>query len=640
MSKQNSLSDFLKDLADTIRDVDGSTALIDPQDFSDRVRAIGSTGGGESGVPIEVAELPEATAETVGKVYLADAKVAPEVGQVVGDKLYFDTSKNPLDYSLGSAIIMGETQEGVHCTYVDFFALQGITGMGHCYAIGVATPDMSVFLGMPYVYCDVLTVEQFNANVGASLGLSITEFGWQTDVVDITSIKDLKITGVYEAYDFVKVKGGEYYVGITNNTFRLGKPVGDKIYFDTTKDPKDYVAFMDRCLIEVSNGTNTYTMALVDILAAQGITDYGHCYVIGLSSPDMSSILGIAYIYCDVLNVEQFNTMVGAQFGVSITQFGWQTNVIDTSAVADYEVTYNYLNLWDFLAYGNTWYDFEKAHIDEIDKLTGENTTLTTANETLTSEKLNLESQVYLLTSEKSYLQTQVSTLSIEKSNLQSQVTTLTNERDAFRGDGVASYEYDLTDEIDPFMFAGRNIYNITIGDNVKTIGEGAFYASNCGVINLGNGVTEIGNAAFGCCNWLSSITIPAGVTTLPYKAFSGVYLTGNGADGTLMNLKSVLFAENSQLTRIEAFVFERCQLLPSIELPSGVTYIGTNVFYNCLALENLTIKATTPPTLGYSIFYNCPKLTAIYVPAESVDAYKSATGWSEYADIIQAIAE
>lgn len=36
-------------------------------------------------------------------------------------------------------------------------------------------------------------------------------------------------------------------------------------------------------------------------------------------------------------------------------------------------------------------------------------------------------------------------------------------------------------------------------------------------------------------------------------------------------------------------------------------------------------------------LFY-CNVLTAIYVPAKTVEAYKAAAYWSGYADIIQAI--
>jgi len=46
----------------------------------------------------------------------------------------------------------------------------------------------------------------------------------------------------------------------------------------------------------------------------------------------------------------------------------------------------------------------------------------------------------------------------------------------------------------------------------------------------------------------------------------------------------------------------------------------------------------TTPPLGGSSMFdlTRCP----IYVPAGSVDAYKSAEFWSDYASRIQAIQE
>ena len=65
---------------------------------------------------------------------------------------------------------------------------------------------------------------------------------------------------------------------------------------------------------------------------------------------------------------------------------------------------------------------------------------------------------------------------------------------------------------------------------------------------------------------------------------------------------------------------------------------IEENAFSNCTGLTSITIEATTPPSLpfgsGFRNTNNCP----IYVPAESVDAYKSATYWSDYASRIQAI--
>ena len=50
-----------------------------------------------------------------------------------------------------------------------------------------------------------------------------------------------------------------------------------------------------------------------------------------------------------------------------------------------------------------------------------------------------------------------------------------------------------------------------------------------------------------------------------------------------------------------------------------------------------MTFNSTTPPTLYEYDLDNtndCP----IYVPAGSVETYKAASGWSEYANRIQAI--
>lgn len=49
MAKDNNLKDFLTDVADAIREKEGSTGLINPQEFSAKIRAIETGGGGESG---------------------------------------------------------------------------------------------------------------------------------------------------------------------------------------------------------------------------------------------------------------------------------------------------------------------------------------------------------------------------------------------------------------------------------------------------------------------------------------------------------------------------------------------------------------------------------------------------------------
>ena len=93
-----------------------------------------------------------------------------------------------------------------------------------------------------------------------------------------------------------------------------------------------------------------------------------------------------------------------------------------------------------------------------------------------------------------------------------------------------------------------------------------------------------------------------------------------------------------NSVTSIGGYAFSGCSSLTSITIPNSVTSIGSSVFYSCSRLTSVTVKATTPPTLGSNVFSNIYTSLVIYVPAESVDAYKAATNWSTYADKIQAI--
>jgi hypothetical protein len=75
------------------------------------------------------------------------------------------------------------------------------------------------------------------------------------------------------------------------------------------------------------------------------------------------------------------------------------------------------------------------------------------------------------------------------------------------------------------------------------------------------------------------------------------------------------------------------------IYLPNTIQVIGDYCFNNANQMVSLTCYATNPPALvGRSVFDYCSSLEHIYVPAESVSAYQSATYWSDHASIISAI--
>ena len=143
---------------------------------------------------------------------------------------------------------------------------------------------------------------------------------------------------------------------------------------------------------------------------------------------------------------------------------------------------------------------------------------------------------------------------------------------------------------------------------NIVAIGESAFL--NCwslsGKLTIPAGVTTIGESAFnGCTGLTGSLTIPAGVTTISKYAFHSC----RGFTGSLTIPASV--------TTIDNFAFYDCRgLTGSLTIPAGVTTIGKFAFYNCSGFTgSLTIPAGVT-TIGYSAFQYCSGFTGLTIPA------------------------
>ena len=154
-------------------------------------------------------------------------------------------------------------------------------------------------------------------------------------------------------------------------------------------------------------------------------------------------------------------------------------------------------------------------------------------------------------------------------------------------------------------VFRGKNISKVTLGANVTSIGEYAFY--DCNFLTevafvsatAANGLT-VGDYAFGRCDQLSSISLPAGTTSIGASAFSGCG-------------KITQFTIPEGVTDIGESAFSSSGLT-SVFIPASVTYMG----------ESKT--GTGGDYYYFDIFANCYSLTTVTVDEKS-NSYASRDG-------------
>ena len=191
------------------------------------------------------------------------------------------------------------------------------------------------------------------------------------------------------------------------------------------------------------------------------------------------------------------------------------------------------------------------------------------------------------------------------------------------------------------------SLTSVTIPDSVTVIGVSAFYSCSSLIsITIPDSVTVIGDSAFIDCNSLTSVTIPDSVTTIETWAFAwcdsltsvtipdSVTTIGSHAFYGCSSLTSITIPDS--VTTIGECAFWGCGSLTSVTISDSVTTIGESAFWGCGSLTSVYCKATTPPAGRSDMFALNASGRKIYVPMESVNKYKSASYWSEYADAIE----
>ena len=214
------------------------------------------------------------------------------------------------------------------------------------------------------------------------------------------------------------------------------------------------------------------------------------------------------------------------------------------------------------------------------------------------------------------------------------------------------------------------------IGAGVSVIPDEAF--NNCKSlpeITIPKTVERIGNNVFPGCFALTDVTIADRETELKLGSnvkspmfsscpLKSVYIGGNITYGTTANdgyspfyrntsletvritdketeisenefygctsLKSVSMGDG--IDTIGKYAFSGCSALESFSFGTGLKSIGDEAFSDCTGMKKLVSKTAVPPVCGPQALDDINKWECtLYVPQESLDAYKSAAQWKEF---------
>ena len=143
-------------------------------------------------------------------------------------------------------------------------------------------------------------------------------------------------------------------------------------------------------------------------------------------------------------------------------------------------------------------------------------------------------------------------------------------------------------------------------GDGSPTFKEMTSAPYSITASDWGNHYSTIRQYQFYYDTLLESIEIPSGITSIGSDAFNNCSA-----------LTDVIIG--SDVLTIGSGAFQYCTALTDVTIPSSITTIVSSAFYGCTALANITIPSSVT-AMGANAFYGCTSLTDITIPSSVLD--------------------
>ena len=208
--------------------------------------------------------------------------------------------------------------------------------------------------------------------------------------------------------------------------------------------------------------------------------------------------------------------------------------------------------------------------------------------------------------------------------------------------------------EIGNYAFQNTSPKRVSIGNYIKTIGEGAFDGcSSMGVLVIGDNVNNIGNYAFSRCTGLTHIylgkSLPSGID------FSQIFDAQMNLDKISIPDENTAYSDEgnclvdiannlwigtnssaipNRVTAIRDYAFYGRKGLTSIAIPAGVTKIGEEAFAYCENLNLVVCMGETPPSYTETTFNRIADDAVLVVPTSAAARAYIRAGWSDFFSI------
>ncbi|MBQ0119554.1 MAG: leucine-rich repeat protein [Bacteroidales bacterium] len=245
-------------------------------------------------------------------------------------------------------------------------------------------------------------------------------------------------------------------------------------------------------------------------------------------------------------------------------------------------------------------------------------------------------------------------------------------------------YRYDFVAIADWACYENTDLKSIDLSKLTKLNRVPSYAFMGCTNLTAANidcpSLTEISNQAFASTG-LTKINVPAGVTYCNYSFVDNcsnlteitvseenkVYSSYNGMmfskaltslrvcpdgrvgvvrEGDFPNEMTMIFTGAFKncvnltgvflpygVSDIDTEAFAGCTSLSTVKIPGSVSKMGSKVFAGDTSLKKLFFNMNNPLEIDENAFDGAPK-TTLYVPFQSIDKYKAANVWKEWANV------